>query len=662
MRFESILIANRGEIACRVIRTAKSLGYRTIAVYSDADAGALHVALADEAVNIGAAPASESYLDVGAIVAAATASDANAIHPGYGFLSENANFATACVDAGITFIGPDAESITLMGNKAAAKRHMQDAGVPCLPGYHGKDQSNQTLLAAAAGIGFPIMVKAAAGGGGRGMRFVETADELGRALELARSESLAAFGSDELILERAVIRPRHVEVQVMADQHGNTIHLGERDCSVQRRHQKIIEESPCPVMTPELRDAMGSAAVNAAKSIDYRGAGTVEFLLDESGEFFFMEMNTRLQVEHPVTEMVTGLDLVAAQIRIAEGERLDVRQEQVELNGHAIEVRLYAEDPAAGFLPDTGTIEWLRFGVGDNVRVDAGVQCGDDVSPYYDPLLAKLIAWGEDRDDALRHLRAALVDTVLVGPASNRDFLVDAVSKPTFVSGEATTAFVEDEYPDGFGISPDARSAAIAAALKCAAETESSLAAALLVSRELINWSSHHRLASRFRLESRGEVFDASVKADRALGYDVVVNDCEYRIGILQRDNGRTLLNVDGVRMRVSNLSGDENVLHVVTATMTSTWTNTFGRGASDNNDASSGHIMAPMHGLLMELNVKPGDSVEVGDKLLVLEAMKMQHELRAGVAGTVKTVHAETGTQVAAESLIVEIEPGETV
>ncbi|MDJ0698869.1 MAG: acetyl-CoA carboxylase biotin carboxylase subunit [Woeseiaceae bacterium] len=661
MRFESILIANRGEIACRIIRTAKSLGYRTIAVYSEADASAPHVALAHEAVGIGPAPVGQSYLSIGNVIGAATASGASAIHPGYGFLSENADFAAACVDSGISFIGPDAESIALMGNKAAAKRHMQHAGVPCLPGYHGEDQSDEALLAAAADVGYPLMVKAAAGGGGRGMRLVGDAQELDRALELARSESLGAFGSDELILERAVFRPRHVEVQVMADQHGNTIHLGERDCSVQRRHQKVIEESPCPVMTPELRDAMGRAAVSAAESIGYRGAGTVEFLLDESGDFFFMEMNTRLQVEHPVTEMVTGLDLVAAQIRIAEGERLDVSQEQVELHGHAIEVRLYAEDPAAGFLPDTGPIEWLRFAEGPHVRVDAGVQAGDDVSPYYDPMIAKVIAWGEDREGALRRLSSALSDTVLVGPATNRDFLVDAISRPAFLAGEATTAFVDDEYPGGFDIAPDARSAAVAAAVQCAAKTDASLTASLLVSRALVNWSSNDRLASRFRFESRDEVFDANVKPDGQLGYDVVVNDSAHRIGILERNDDTAVLDVDGARMRVRCLPANPDTLHVVTGTMTSTWTDTLGRSASADGNAISGHILAPMHGLLLELNVKPGDNVSVGDKLLVLEAMKMQHELRAGVAGTVTSVHAGPGTQVAAESLIVEIETGET-
>ncbi len=661
MRFESILIANRGEIACRVIRTAKSLGYRTIAVYSEADANAPHVELADEAVCIGPAPVSESYLAIDNIIGAARASGASAIHPGYGFLSENADFAASCVDAGITFIGPDAESITLMGNKAAAKRRMQDAGVPCLPGYHGEDQSNAALLSAAAKVGFPIMVKAAAGGGGRGMRLVEDADDLERALELARSESLGAFGSDELILERAVVRPRHVEIQVMADQHGSTIHLGERDCSVQRRHQKVIEESPCPVMTPELREAMGRAAVSAAESIGYRGAGTVEFLLDESREFFFMEMNTRLQVEHPVTEMITGLDLVALQIRIAEGERLDIPQEQVNLDGHAIEVRLYAEDPAAGFLPDTGAIEWLRFADGPHVRVDAGVQSGDDVSPYYDPMLAKLIAWGEDRDSALRRLRAALAETVLVGPASNRDFLVDALSRPAFVTGEVTTAFVDDEYPDGFDVAHDVRLAAVVAALQCNARTESSLAASLLVSRALLNWSSNERLASRFRYESRGEVFDASVKPGEDREYDVVVNGSRHSIGIIEHTDDTAVLDIDGSRMRVSCLSADPNTLHVATGTTTSTWVNTLGQRVSADGNASSGHITAPMHGLLLDLNVRPGDNVAVGDKLLVLEAMKMQHELRAGIAGTVKSVHAEPGTQVAAESLIVEIEPGET-
>ena len=403
-RFSSILIANRGEIACRVIRTARALGYRTIAVYSEADAGAPHTQLADEAVCIGPAPVGESYLVAEKILNAAKQSGAEAVHPGYGFLSENAGFARACEDAGLVFIGPTPDAIDLMGNKAEAKRRMIVAGVPCVPGYEGKDQSDEVLLAEADKIGFPVMIKAAAGGGGRGMRLVHAKGDLAGAIRLARSEAENAFGSGELILEKAIIRPRHVEVQVFADTQGNTIYLGERDCSVQRRHQKVVEEAPCPVMTPDLRARMGAAAVEAARSISYRGAGTVEFLLDAKGAFYFLEMNTRLQVEHPVTEEITGLDLVALQIQVAQGEPLGITQDGVRLNGHAIEVRLYAEDPAQGFLPATGPVDLWLPGSGAGIRVDSGIRSGQDISPFYDPMLAKIIAHGETREIARRRL------------------------------------------------------------------------------------------------------------------------------------------------------------------------------------------------------------------------------------------------------------------
>ena len=399
-QFDSILVANRGEIAVRVIRSAQLQGYKAIAVYSEADANAPHVAMADEAVLIGAAPVKESYLDAGKILDAARRTGAQAIHPGYGFLSENAEFAEACEKEGIAFIGPSAEAIRVMGNKAESKRRMIEAEVPCIEGYQDVDQSDATLIEAAKKIGIPIMVKAAAGGGGRGMRLVEKMEDLPLALSSARSEAENAFGSGELILEKAVIQPRHVEIQVFGDQHGNVVHLGERDCSIQRRHQKVVEESPCPVMTPELRAAMGAAAVNAAKSINYVGAGTVEFLLDRENKFYFLEMNTRLQVEHPVTEMVTGLDLVALQFRAAQGYPLGLAQEDITLTGHAIEVRLYAEDVSNDFLPATGTAHVWEVPTGEGIRVDHGLLQGQEISPFYDPMVAKIIAWGEDRDVA----------------------------------------------------------------------------------------------------------------------------------------------------------------------------------------------------------------------------------------------------------------------
>ena len=408
MAFSKILIANRGEIACRVMRTARDLGYRTVAVYSDADADALHVREADEAVRIGPPPVSESYLDARAIIEAAKRVGADAVHPGYGFLSENDGFASACQDAGLVFIGPTPDAIRAMGNKAAAKRLMIEAGVPCVPGYQGADQSDATLAAEAQRIGCPIMVKAAAGGGGRGMRLVTRLEDFADAVSTARSEAQNAFGSGELILEKAVVDARHVEVQVFGDAHGHVIHLGERDCSAQRRHQKVIEEAPSPAVSPALREKMGAAAVAAAKAISYRGAGTVEFLLGADGEFYFLEMNTRLQVEHPVTEEITGLDLVEWQLRVAAGEPLPLKQEDVRLDGHAIEVRLYAESPEKNFLPQSGTVFEWRPAEGKGVRVDHGIRSGQEISPFYDPMIAKVIAHGRTREEARRRLVRAL--------------------------------------------------------------------------------------------------------------------------------------------------------------------------------------------------------------------------------------------------------------
>ena len=448
-RFTSILVANRGEIACRVIRTARAQGYHTVAVYSDADARAPHVQMADAAVHIGPSPVNESYLVQDTIIAAARSSGAEAIHPGYGFLSENADFARACEASGLVFIGPSPDAIHLMGNKAEAKRRMIAAGVPCVPGYEGEDQSDATLLREGARIGLPLMVKAAAGGGGRGMRLVHKADELANAIKLARAEASSAFGNGDLILEKAIIRPRHVEVQVFGDSHGTIVHMGERDCSVQRRHQKVMEEAPCPVMTDALRDVMGTAAVAAARSIDYCGAGTVEFLLDQSGTFYFLEMNTRLQVEHPVTELITGLDLVALQLQVAQGEPLGLTQNDVTLIGHAIEVRLYTEDPTQDFLPMSGPVDLWSPPHGSGIRVDSGICSGQDISPFYDPMVAKIIASGPTREIARLRLIEALHETVLFGTRHNRDFLVACLEKKCFVDGQATTAFIAEEFAAG---------------------------------------------------------------------------------------------------------------------------------------------------------------------------------------------------------------------
>jgi len=658
-RFDSILVANRGEIACRVLRSARELGYRTIAIYSEADRGAPHTTLADEAVLIGPAPVGESYLDIERILQAAARSGAEAIHPGYGFLSENAAFARACRDAGYCFIGPPPRAIELMGNKAAAKRRMHEAGVPCVPGYQGSEQDDATLLAAADGIGLPVMVKAAAGGGGRGMRLVRERKGLADAFRLARAEALSAFGSAELILERALARPRHVELQVFADDHGNVCHLGERDCSVQRRHQKVVEEAPCPVMNESLRRRMGAAAVEAARSIGYVGAGTVEFLLDEDGAFYFLEMNTRLQVEHPVTELVTGLDLVALQISVAQGDPLPPGLENMALNGHAIEVRLYAEDPARDFRPGTGRIVLWRPPVGAGIRVDAGIQTGQEISPFYDPLVAKIIAWGASREAARKRLLRALRETVLFGVASNRDYLIRILEEDVFAAGRATTAFLAEQAVSlgQPALLADFSRAAVAAVLSCRAQAARSAAAAVRVSRPLLNWSSSGRLRSHYLL----------TEGERRQHLTVTVSDGIYRVGdgeqqlaveVLRDDGNRAEIVMDGAVHRVSYHVASDAVTWVALDDRIECYVNRLHDRAGDSEAGGDRRVMAPMHGLLREIRVAEGDPVTRGQCLLVLEAMKMQHEVQAGIDGIVTSICRESGAQVTAGELILEIEP----
>ena len=547
-KFHVILVANRGEIAVRVIRTAKALGYRTVAVYSDADIDAPHVRLADAAACIGPAPVGESYLVIENILRAAKESGADAIHPGYGFLSENATFAEACAKAGLVFIGPTPDAIEIMGNKAEAKRRMMVAGVPCVPGYEDKDQADTAFIAAAEAIGFPVMVKAAAGGGGRGMRLVDKAVDLPNALTAARSEAESAFGSGELILEKAIVRPRHVEIQVFADHDGHTIHLGERDCSVQRRHQKVIEEAPCPVMTDDLRAAMGAAAVEAAKSIGYRGAGTVEFLLTEDGAFYFLEMNTRLQVEHPVTEMVTGLDLVALQIQVAEGRPLGIAQADVTLTGHAIEARLYAEDTAQDFLPAAGDIDLWQPAEGEGVRVDSGVASGQSVSPFYDPMIAKVIAHGPTRDIARRKLAQALADTAVFGLTTNKRFLIECLENDSFADGGATTAFIAEQFTAGdLAVrQPDIGTAAAAAVLHFLADRDGAHARSVGVSPELLNWTSAGTLVSRYQYVFGDLVFDLSVSPTGMDSYIVRDGETDMSVIVVSRADTRAVLIVDG--------------------------------------------------------------------------------------------------------------------
>ena len=653
-----ILIANRGEIACRVIRTAKSLGIKTVAVYSDADAGAPHTQMADEVVHIGGSPVGESYLVLEKIIAAARDSGADAIHPGYGFLSENAAFSKACAENDILFIGPPELAIEVMGDKARSKRAMLDAGVPCVPGYQDEDQSDETLIAAAKKIGLPVMIKAAAGGGGRGMRLVHKAKDLLSAIKLARSEAENAFGSGILIIEKAIQKPRHVEFQIFADAHGTVIHLGERDCSVQRRHQKVIEEAPCPVMTPELREEMGAAAIAAARAVDYRGAGTVEFLLDADGAFYFLEMNTRLQVEHPVTEAVTGLDLVAMQIAVAEGKPLAISQDDVRMEGHAIEVRLYTEDPENDFLPSTGSVLLWSPPEGEGIRVDDGIVTGSEISPFYDAMVAKIIAKGETRAAALRRLQAALETTALFGLASNRDFLIDAISQPSFKAGEATTAFIAETYGDvGFQrAAPEPEICAAAIALDIATQKETYHTDAIAVHSELLNWSSTSDLEASAEYQIEDTILSARV-LPRANGTRVDLGGATCDVLVQARQGARADLTIDGAAIPLVYLADGDGRIHIATATETRTVENLSVRLLASDEESGGGTVLSPMHGKLLELIVATSDTVRAGQKLAVLEAMKMQHEILAEIDGVVGTVAAKVGEQIAADDLILEIE-----
>jgi len=651
-KFDTVLIANRGEIALRVMRAARALGYRTVAVYSDADARAPHVAYADAAASIGGAAPGASYLNAERLIEAAKATGAQAIHPGYGFLSENAQFAQACLDNGLVFIGPSPDAIRWMGDKAGARRRMAQAGVPCVPGYDGADQSDATLLEEAERIGMPLMVKAAAGGGGRGMRLVERIEDVPHALKSARAEAQSAFGSGALILERAVRRPRHVEIQVFGDSLGGVIHLGERDCSVQRRHQKVLEESPCPVMTPDLRARMGEAAVAAARAIDYVGAGTVEFLLDQEGNYYFLEMNTRIQVEHPVTEEVTGIDLVQWQFQVAEGLGLGVTQADVNLAGHAIEARLYAEDVPAGFLPSTGRIEYWQRPSGPGIRCDDGIETGTTVSPYYDPMLAKIIGSGPTREVARARLIEALKSTVIVGPRSNRDFLIAALQNESFVRGEATTAFIAEEFPSPGWQSPaiSDEELAMAGVLLYLHLRDRFAQASIGIAPELLDWSSDGVKYSRFKLADR----DLVVRPTGDQAYELTLDQTSvFLITRVRREGLEASLSMNGIDRSLSYVCPARNRIYI----------SHDGRGfmledkltgeRTGADAAAGGNVLAPMHGLILDIFVVPGQQVAKGTRLAVLEAMKMQHDIIAPQAGEVSRIQCEAGRQVASGALL---------
>ena len=639
MAFTKVLIANRGEIACRIMATAHDMGYRTVAVYSEADGGAPHVQMADQAVCIGPAPVAGSYLNVAAILDAAARTGADAVHPGYGFLAENADFAQACADAGLTFIGPSPNAIDLMGNKRLAKLRMEEAIVPCVPGYSGVDQDDGVLVAEGEKIGFPLMVKAASGGGGRGMRLVGDAADLPAAISGARSEAENAFGSGELILEKAVIEPRHVEIQVFADSHGNCVHLGERDCSIQRRHQKVVEEAPSPAVDKGLRSAMGAAAVAAAQAIDYQGAGTVEFLLGADGSFYFLEMNTRLQVEHPVTEMITGLDLVAWQLDVAAGAALPLAQEQIEFSGHAIEVRLYAEDPYADFLPQTGTV--VAWRPSPDVRVDTGIVEGQEISPFYDPMVAKVIAHGRDREEARRRLLRGLEDTALLGLSNNRGFLLDVLGHDGFADGSATTAFIGQHFTDLQRPRPNAVTRALAAVLlyrhSAGDQAGWRSAAPIVISIDL-----------RFGEEQC--LCQVALTAD---GYNVTLGEDEIvEIELLSMAHGQVRFSSGGV-VDGAAYAFAGNDLHLDLAGAANHFYEFTPELAAAKGRESDGRLIAPMAGRIVAVRAAVGEAVMKGQILVILEAMKMEHEIKAPADGMVEEVGVAEGDQVEARQML---------
>ncbi|MGH8443092.1 MAG: acetyl/propionyl/methylcrotonyl-CoA carboxylase subunit alpha [Nevskiaceae bacterium] len=662
-RFSKVLVANRGEIAVRVIRGARQMGYRTVAVYSDVDADSMHVHEADEAVRLGPPPAKESYLSMEKVIAAAQTSGAQAIHPGYGFLSENASFSKACKDAGLIFIGPDAGSIEAMGNKSAAKERMLKAKVPCVPGFHspvgGADQSDEDLLKQCRKVGLPVMIKAAAGGGGRGMRLVEEEGGLAEAIKSARSEAANAFGSGELLIEKAVVDARHVEIQVFGDRHGNVVFLGERDCSIQRRNQKVVEEAPSPAVDDKLRRAMGQAACAAARAVDYVGAGTVEFLLGRDKAFYFLEMNTRLQVEHPVTELVYGVDLVEWQLRVAQGEKLPMAQDEIlgRRNGHAIEVRLCAEDPAQNYLPQTGRV--LRWSAPEGVRTDTYLRDGVEISPFYDSMQAKIIAWGEDREVARTRLIHALDDTLLLGVASNRDYLLDVLRTDAFASGDFSTAFVGKYFPQDRlkADAPSARQVALAAIALYQDEAQRLLANARLTD-DYLGWHNSHETPAEFKLTWRERELMLDVLVHDGHVFTTEVGETKVRIDVVRRQPGWfDYIFTDGVQGRAHYARAADQV-YVCADGRTFGFTDRTYAPAEAKGAGSDGRITAHSDGKIVAVHVRPGDAVKKGQTLVVLEAMKMEFQLATPVDGKVESVSVAAGAQVKGRQLLVQVTP----
>jgi 3-methylcrotonyl-CoA carboxylase alpha subunit len=662
--FSKILIANRGEIACRVIKTARRMGIRTVAVYSEADAGARHVRLADEAVCIGAPPPRESYLVIDRIIGAAKSTGAQAIHPGYGFLSENEEFAEACAKNNIVFVGPPVSAIRAMGFKSESKKLMEKAGVPLTPGYHGDNQEPGFLSQQADAIGYPVLIKASAGGGGKGMRAVWKAEEFADALASCQREAKSSFGDEHVLIEKYLQRPRHIEIQVFGDTHGNCVYLFERDCSVQRRHQKVVEEAPAPGMTAERRAAMGKAAVDAARAVGYVGAGTVEFIANQDGTFYFMEMNTRLQVEHPVTEMISGLDLVEWQLKVAAGEPLPLAQEQLRIHGHALEARIYAEDPDKGFLPSIGRLIHLAPPAETiNVRVDTGVEQEDEISPHYDPMIAKLIVWDESRERALARMLQALADYRVVGVANNIGFLSRLVACPAFAQADLDTGLIERErgflFPEGG--EPPAEAWLVAALAELLRDQDYAAAEARAGNDPYSPWHARDgwRANSTARREIRLRAGEAEKAVNAVYGSGGIRLEFEgSTVAAAGRfiDGGQLRVDLGGRRISATVVAANEKrhvfidgVCHVFAAIDP-----LFHAGSGGG---AEGGLTAPMPGKVIALLAQAGSRIDKGAPLLILEAMKMEHTIAAPVAGMVKAFRFNVGEQVSDGAELVEFE-----
>ena len=647
--FFKVLVANRGEIALRIMRSARRLGYGVVAVYSDADRHALHVREADTAIRVGAAQPLQSYLNIAAIIAATKASGADAVHPGYGFLAENADFAQACKDAGLVFIGPSPEAIKAMGNKAGAKEIMRKAGVPCVPGSQDTDQSDAVMLSEARKIGFPVMIKAVAGGGGRGMRLVKDAASFGDALRSARSEAKAAFGEAGVILERAIENARHIEIQVFGDRYGNAVHLGERDCSVQRRHQKLIEEAPSPAVSPKLRQRMGEVALAAVRSLRYEGAGTLEFLLDNRGDFYFVEMNTRLQVEHPVTEAITGLDLVELQLRIARGEPLALAQQDITFSGHAIEVRLCSEDPGQDFVPQSGMM--ARWQVPGGVRVEHALRSGSEIPPFYDSMIAKIISHGSDREEARSRLICALEQLVAFGVPTNQSFLLSCLRHPAFARGEATTAFLA-AHCDGLLAREDK-------------PAETAIAALLLHLSDPCArpWRAGRSLAATFpilmRVEIDRTVHELELVHERQGSYVAEFNGNAYCFDIEAVDGDIIRFRHNGVIEGTRFYRDGDRLYFLYRGVRHAVRDLTLSAPEAAAAGGGDGKIRAAINGRVVAVLVKLGDRVAAGQPVMTLEAMKMEHVHTAAVAGTIAAIDIAEGAQVTAGQIVVEVELG---